>query len=108
QTARVRGIQGHGTQLDRAVPGSRTAIALGGVDVAGVPRGSTLVTDADWHATQHARADITLVPDCDVDIRPRTWFRLHVGTSEVGAHIVARDTSAGTFAARIVLDEPVV
>jgi selenocysteine-specific elongation factor len=108
-SARVRGIQGHGTQLDVATAGGRTAVALAGVDVADVPRGSTIVTDRDWRATTFARADVTLVPDLDVDVRPRTWFRFHVGTAEVGARVVARAIDPSKpFAARLVLDEPVV
>jgi selenocysteine-specific elongation factor len=111
RTARVRGIQGHGTQLDVALPGGRTAVALAGVDVADVPRGSTIVTDRTWRPTTLARADVTLVQSGDdpVSIRPRTWYRFHVGTAEVGARIVARDVSAtDAFAARVVLDEPVL
>jgi selenocysteine-specific elongation factor len=108
-SARVRGIQGHGLQLDVASAGGRTAIALAGVDVADVPRGSTIVTDRDWRPTTFARADVTLVPDLEVEVRPRTWFRFHVGTAEVGARVVARTIdSSRPFAARLVLDEPVV
>ena len=109
RTARVRGIQGHGAQLDVALPGGRTAVALAGVDVADVPRGSTIVSDRHWHPTTLARADITLVEGVEASIRPRTWYRFHVGTAEVGARIVGRDVSATEpFAARVVLDEPVV
>src|SRR5581483_5315350 len=85
--ARVRGIQGHGVRLDRAAPGARTALALAGVEVADVPRGSTVVTDRSWRATTLARADVTLAPGADALLRPRAWFRFHVGTSEVGARI---------------------
>jgi selenocysteine-specific elongation factor len=109
RSARVRGIQGHGSQLDVATAGGRTAVALTGVDVDDVQRGSTIVTDREWRATTFARADVTLVPELDVDIRPRTWFRFHVGTAEVGARVVARAIDPSRpFAARIVLDEPVV
>jgi len=109
RVARVRGIQGHGSQLDAATAGGRTAVALAGVDVADVPRGSTIVTDRNWRPTTLARADVNLVPGVEVEIRPRTWFRFHVGTTEVGARIVARaiDPSA-PFAARLVLDAPVL
>jgi selenocysteine-specific elongation factor len=74
-----------------------------------VPRGSSLVTDTDWHATMSARADVTIVPDVDVEIRPRTWFRFHVGTAEVGVRVVSREVAHGApFAARLAFDEPVV
>jgi selenocysteine-specific elongation factor len=109
RAARVRGIQGHGSQLDAATPGGRTAVALAGIDVADVPRGSTIVTDRNWRPTRLARADVNLVPGVDVDIRPRTWLRLHVGTTEVGARIVARAIDPSRpFAARLVLDAPVL
>jgi selenocysteine-specific elongation factor len=42
-------------------------------------------------------------------MRPRTWFRFHVGTAEVGARVVARTVDPSRpFAARLVLDEPVL
>jgi selenocysteine-specific elongation factor len=109
RTARVRAIQAHGAQLDTALPGSRAGVALSGVEVAEVPRGSTIVTDRAWRPTSRVRAEMTLVADAMVEIRPRTWFRLHVGTAEVGARIVARETTSDApFAARVVLDEPLL
>jgi selenocysteine-specific elongation factor len=109
RTARVRGIQTHGAQRELAGPGARTAVALAGVAVDDVPRGSTIVTDVNWHSTTLMRADVTIVPGIDVAMRPRVWFRLHVGTSEVGARVVARAPTANApFGARIVLDHPVV
>jgi selenocysteine-specific elongation factor len=91
------------------MPGRRTAVALAGIDVADVPRGATIVTDRDWRATMFARADVTLVPGLEVEMRPRTWFRFHVGTAEVGARIVARVVDPSRpFAARLVLEEPVL
>ena len=111
RTARVRGIQGHGAQLDLALPGARTAIALVGIDVADIARGSTIVTDGRWRPTTMARADVKLVSGLAVSLRPRTWYRLHVGTSEVGARIVGRGAQAAgsdPFPARIVLDAPLL
>jgi selenocysteine-specific elongation factor len=106
-TARVRAIQTHGAQLEHAGPGARTAVALASVHVEDIPRGSTIVTDKNWHSTTLIRADVTLVGE--VAVRPRTWFRFHVGTSEVGARIITRAaTPDEPFGARIVLDHPVV
>jgi selenocysteine-specific elongation factor len=107
--ARVRGVQGHGAQLDDARPGVRAALALAGVEVADIARGSTLVSDREWRTTTMARADVTLVPDLDVAVRPRTWYRFHVGTSEVGVRIIAREQlSTNATGVRLVLDSPVV
>jgi len=110
-SARVRSIQSHGAQLETATPGSRAAIALAGVDVPDVPRGSVLVTDASWRPSNLVRADVVFTSGQGDAVRPRTWLRFHVGTSEVGARVVMRArvvTSDEPIAARIVLDEPVV
>ena len=109
RSARVRGIQGHGTQLELATPGSRAAIALATLTVDDVPRGSSLVSDALWRTTTTALADVSLVPAVDTEIRPRTWFRFHVGTSEVGVRVVARQPTADApFGARLMFDGPVL
>jgi selenocysteine-specific elongation factor len=108
-SARVRGVQGHGEQLAAAQPGGRTAVALSGVETSQVPRGSTLVADAAWRPTMFARADVTLLPSDASAPRPRSWLRFHVGTTEVGARIVSRDAKPGsTFSARLAFDAPVV
>ena len=107
--ARARGIQTHGRAAQAAVPGARTAVALVGVEPADVPRGSVLVNDAAWRTTTLARADVSVLPGVAASLRPRTRVRFHVGTSEVGARVVARVvTEGGPFAARLAFDEPVV
>ena len=107
--ARARGIQTHGRAASAAVPGARTAIALVGVEPVDVPRGSVLVGDAAWRPTTLARADVSVLPGVAASLRPRTKVRFHVGTSEVGARVVARTVTEGEpFAARLSFDEPVV
>jgi selenocysteine-specific elongation factor len=109
RTTRVRGVQSHGAPLGAALPGGRAAVALTGLEVSDVPRGSSLLTDLDWHTTTSARADLTIAPGVEASIRPRTWLRFHVGTSEVGVRIVTRDASAnGPFSVRLMFDAPVL
>ena len=109
RSARVRGIQGHGAQLESATPGGRAAIALATLTVDDVPRGSSLVTDPLWRTTTSALADVSLVAGIDAEIRPRTWFRFHVGTSEVGVRVVVRKPSSSEpFGARLMFDAPVL
>jgi len=103
--ARVRGLESHGQSVGRVTPGSRAAVSLGGVDVAEVPRGSTLVTDAAWTEASVIRADVHLVEGAELGLRTRVRF--HLGTRDVGARVVARSGN-GDKAARIVLDEPIV
>src|SRR5688572_21404169 len=111
RTVRVRGVQAHGADISRALPGTRTAIALTGVDTADVARGGWLCADAGWPATTLMRAEISLLDDADHGLGPREWVRLHLGTADVGARVVA---SGGALqpgdlrAARVVLQEPVL
>ena len=111
RTARVRGIQGHGEQLDASEAGGRTAIALTGVDAGDVPRGSTLVVGSpigDRRAL--VRADVTLVPGAEASIRPRTWFRAARRNrgSRRSNRRDARCERGEPFAARVVFDEQVL
>ncbi len=111
RVARVRGIESHGRPLDRALPGTRTAIALAGVEVHEAPRGTTLVSDEGWAATTLLLAEVALLDDAPATLGPRTRVRFHLGTTDVGARLVA---PGGAIArgehrqARVVLDEPVV
>jgi selenocysteine-specific elongation factor len=108
---RVRGLQSHGEAVERAGPGTRTAIALGGVELDDASRGGMLVEEAAWKPTLVLRADVGLLPDADRPLRPREWVRLHLGTMEVGARVVA---PGGALApgdrrpARIALSAPLV
>ncbi|HEX6537468.1 MAG TPA: selenocysteine-specific translation elongation factor [Gemmatimonadaceae bacterium] len=109
--ARVRGIESHGAALPRALPGTRAAIALAGVEVSDVPRGTVVVSDPAWTPSRALLAEVALLPDAPRALGPRTAVRFHLGTSEVGARIV---TSGGALEpgarkqARVVLDAPVV
>ena len=111
RAVRVRAIQNHGQQLPVAEPGHRIAIALAGIDLGDVHRGSFLVTDGAWRASNVLRAEVVLLDDAPKPLRARTAVRFHIGTADIGARVVAAD---GVLApgerkfARIVLDEPVI
>ena len=109
-TARARRIEQHGHAAERARAGDRAAIALAGLDLADVARGSVLVTDDSWQATSVFEAVVTLVPEVSARFSPRTRLRLHAGASEVSARIVSApaDAEVGALAlARIITDSPV-
>ena len=108
---RVRGVQVHGTDVPRAIPGSRAAVAITGVEVAEVERGSWMCGDAHWPVTTLMRAEVSLLPDANHALRPREWVRLHLGTADVGARIVAPGGAlepGSRKPARVVLQEPVL
>jgi selenocysteine-specific elongation factor len=111
RAVRVRGLQTHGDQVEAAEPGHRTAVALAGVEVGDVPRGSFLVTDPSWRASTTLRADVVLLDDAPRSLGPRTAVRFHIGTADVGARVVSTDGALAPGErklARVILDEPVV
>ena len=110
RTARVRRIEQHGKTSNRAMAGGRAAIALAGIDVAEVSRGSVLVTDEAWSATSQFEAVLRIESEITIKLTPRTKLRLHAGASEVGARLasVSRDVDSREFVlARVVTDSPV-
>ena len=111
RVVRARGVQSYGAPAESLRPGTRAAIALAGVDLDDVSRGGMLVEESAWTATRVLRADVALLSDAARPLRPREWVRLHLGTSEVGARVVASGgalTPGETRGARLVLDVPLV
>jgi selenocysteine-specific elongation factor len=111
KTARARRIEQHGASADRARAGGRAAIALAGLDVDDVPRGSVLITDESWQATSMFEALVGIAADLADRISPRTELRVHAGASEVGARIVfgaAGTEGDSSTLARITTDAPIV
>jgi len=109
--ARVRGLESHGSARAEALPGTRTAIALAGVDVGDIHRGSVIVSDRAWAASHTVLAEVALLADAPAPIGPRTVVRFHLGTLGTNARIVASGGPVvpGTRRqARIVLEDPVV
>ncbi|HEX6965770.1 MAG TPA: selenocysteine-specific translation elongation factor [Gemmatimonadaceae bacterium] len=109
--ARVRGIESHGAPVEQARQGTRAAIALAGIELGDVGRGSWLVTDGAWQESRALLAEVMLLDDAPRALGPRTTVRFHLGTVEIGARVV---TAGGALApgerkhARIVLDAPIV
>src|ERR1019366_5073022 len=111
RAARVRALESHGRQVDRVLAGSRVAVALAGVDRDEVARGAVLVAESDpWHPSAVLRADVALLDDA-VPLGVRTRVRFHLGTTEVGARVVAaggRVEPGAIVPVRVSLDEPVI
>ena len=111
RTARIRSLQRHGGAVDAIVPGERAAVALVGVDVDDVARGSVLVAGAGWAPSTVLRVEAALLDDVDVPLEARTRVRFHLGTADVGARVVA---AGGPLypgvrrPARVMLESPIV
>jgi selenocysteine-specific elongation factor len=96
QPVKVRGLQLHGRRDVAAGAGRRTAVNLGGVDVADLARGDTLCEPGAFEPTR--RIDVTL--DLLEEARPLRHgarIRFHQGTSELlGRVALASRRGAGT------------
>ena len=110
-TARVRSLESHGAPVDRGLPGTRVAAALAGVERERVSHGAVLVSsDECWRESVVLRADVALL-DGAPSLGVRSRVRFHLGTSEVGARLIAAGGRIGPGAihpVRIALDAPVV
>jgi selenocysteine-specific elongation factor len=110
--ARVRGIQVHGRQVDRAVAGQRTALNLGGIDHSELHRGMTLSAPGLFHPTKSADCVLSLLPSAK-PLKHRAPVHFHAGTAEVAAEVrlpagVDRMAPGSEGPARLVLREPVL
>lgn len=108
---KVRGIQVHGASASEAVAGQRTAINLGGVDVADIARGQTLATPGSVSVTRRVDAVVDVLPSAKV-LRHGARVRLHNGTSEILGRVSIAGPSAtelapgGRALVRLRLEQP--
>jgi selenocysteine-specific elongation factor len=109
--ARTRRIEQHGETTDVVRAGARTAIALAGLELTEVKRGSVIVTDDRWQSTSLFEAAVAIDADFGANLTPRTQLRLHAGAAEVGARLVSAQTGSPLGSAtlvRITTDAPLV
>ncbi len=107
---KVRGIQVHGASAAEAVAGQRTAVNLGGVDVAEIARGETLAQAGTLSVTRRIDTAIDLLASAK-PLKHGARVRLHQGTAEVLGRVsiagAALDVAPGGRAlARLRLETP--
>ncbi len=100
RTVRVRSVQVHDREVERAESGQRVAVSLPGVERRDVKRGDALVAPDAYPVSY--RLDVVLeelepIPD-------HARLQVHLGT----AHVAARVARAGERWAQLRLDAPVV
>jgi selenocysteine-specific elongation factor len=110
---RVRGLQVHGSQVKRAVAGQRTAINLGGIDVAQIERGMSLAPPDRLRSTQVLDVQVDVLESAARPLRSRARVRVHLGAAEVLARVrvleEAGEIAAGESGfAQLRLEGPIV
>lgn len=83
---RVRGLQTHKKKEERAVPGSRTAVNISGIDTESVQRGEVLAHPDQYQPTRRIDARLRLLPDASSPLKHNSEVKFFVGASETIAN----------------------
>jgi len=106
---RVRGIQVHNQDAERAVAGQRTALNLAGIEARELARGMTLAPPGLFQSSTRLDAAITLLPSAR-PLKNRSRVHFHSWTSEMVVEVVllgAKELRPGEHAfAQLRLVEP--
>jgi len=84
---RIRGLQSHKRKEIKAIPGSRTAVNISGVDVGEVRRGDVLVHPGDYRPTTLLDVHFRLLSDISLPLRHNAEVKLFLGAAEVVARV---------------------
>lgn len=82
---RIRGLQTHKKKEETAVPGSRTAVNISGVDMEQVRRGDVLVHPGQYQATRRIDAKFKALKDIHKPLMHGDEVKFFVGASETVA-----------------------
>ncbi len=84
---RVRGLQTHKKKEDRAMPGSRTAVNISGVETESVQRGEVVVHPNQYQPTRRIDARFRLLKDVSSALKHNSEVKFFVGASETIANL---------------------
>jgi selenocysteine-specific elongation factor len=79
---RVRGLQTHKRKEEVAVPASRTAVNISGVNVDQIQRGDVLVYPSDYNPTRRVDLRFRLLPSANQPIKHNTEVKFFIGSAE--------------------------
>jgi len=84
---RVRGLQTHKRKEDIAVPGSRTAVNISGLDINEVQRGQVVVHPDTFSATRRVDVRFRLLPEASQPLKHDDEVKFYLGAAEVLARV---------------------
>ena len=109
-TAKIRGIQVHGQDVELVEAGKRTAINIQGLDTEMIARGNMLATPGTLAPSYLLDADFFYLSSCAKPLKNRSRVRVHIGTAEIMGRIVLledEELAPGSRAnVQILLEEP--
>ena len=109
--SRIRGLQSHGRKTERALPGSRTAVNLTGVDREAISRGDVLTSPGWLRPTALLDARLRVIADAPEPLEQNEPVDVFIGAAESPGHLTLLDAerlAPGTEGwVQIRLDQPV-
>ncbi|HSM02391.1 MAG TPA: selenocysteine-specific translation elongation factor [Acidimicrobiia bacterium] len=102
---RVRGLQVHETEVERALPGNRTAVNLAGADRSELGRGMMLGRAEQWRPTRRFVSALQAVRGLSPG--DRGSHHLHAGSGAWPARVRTVDRANDRWIALIETDDPV-
>ena len=84
---RVRGLQTHRKAIDRAVPGSRTAVNIAGIPAERLRRGQVLSRPGCYEATLRVDARLRVLADASRSLVHNSEVKVFLGTTEAVASL---------------------
>ena len=109
---RVRGLQTHKKKEEQAIPGSRTAVNISGINIDQVLRGDVIAHPGDYHPTRRIDVQFRLLPDVSQAVEHNTPVKLFLGAAEVQARLrllgSERLDPGDTGWLQLELDQPLV
>ena len=84
---RVRGLQTHKHKEEQAVPGSRTAVNISGVNLEQVLRGDVIAHPGDYRPTRRMDMRFRMLRDVSQPLEHNTEVKLFLGAAEVQARL---------------------
>ena len=82
QQGRIRGLQTHNKKEEKAVPGSRTAVNISGIETESIQRGEVVVHPSQYQATRRMDARFRLLKDVSSSLKHNIEVKFFVGASE--------------------------
>lgn len=109
-TAKIRGIQVHGQEVNLVEAGHRTAINLQGIEKEQINRGDMAATPGSMIASTLLDAEFHCLRSTGRELKNRTQVRVHLGTREIVGRVLlsASETviPGDTTHIQIILQEP--
>ncbi len=85
--SRIRGLQTHKRKEEIAIPGSRTAINLSGVNVDQINRGDVITHPGTYHPSRRIDVRFRLLPDIPQPLKHDTQVKFFLGAAEILARV---------------------